>query len=58
VVKPVVKSKICGEFPREKKQKSQCLQGFLGLWENEKTGTACTLPKQARYQLRYISIIK
>ena len=26
----------------------------FGLWENEKTGTACTLPKHARYQLRYI----
>jgi hypothetical protein len=26
----------------------------FGLRENEKAGTACMLPNQARYQLRYI----
>ena len=59
-----VSGQICGQttllrdYRKEECPKKSVFTRVFGLWKNEKTGTACMLPKQARYQLRYIPIIK
>ncbi|MBO5212491.1 MAG: hypothetical protein J6B60_03025, partial [Clostridia bacterium] len=57
-----VSGQICGQttllrdYRKEECPKKSVFTRVFGLWKNEKTGTACMLPKHARYQLRYISI--
>ena len=55
-----VSGQICGQttllrdYRKEECPKKSVFTRVFGLWKNEKTGTACMLPNQARYQLRYI----
>jgi len=41
------------DYRKEKYPKKSVFTRGFGLWENEKTGTACMLPNVARYQLRH-----
>ena len=54
-----VSGQICGQttllrdYRKEECPKKSVFTRVFGLWKNEKTGTACTLPNAVRYQLRY-----